>query len=88
MAVWKTQMATVEVKDYAALRVVWRLHRDSLAVGRYVVEDRLTRPQLNRLPKALRRMLIHGKAASLYHGEQRGIDYLEHLFSLEDPRDV
>ena len=64
MTFWRVKMATVEVKDYAALLVAWRTYRDSWVVGCYVVEDRLRTPQLNRLPKALKRRLIHGKAAS------------------------
>jgi hypothetical protein len=86
MTVWRVKMATVEVKDYAALLEAWRTYRDSWVVGRYVVADRLRTPQLNRLPKALKRMLIHGNAASQYHCEQKDMDELERLFRLEDPR--
>jgi hypothetical protein len=86
MFVARIKTATVEVQSYEDLLGAWRLHHDPLLVGRYVVADRLTGPQLNRLPKALKRMLMHGKTASEYHGEQKGVDELERMFRLEDPR--
>lgn len=85
MTLARIQKATVEVKDYAALKDVWRLHGDWL-VGRYVVKDRLNTSQLKRLPKVLKRILIHGKAASGYQREQKDIAELERMFRLEDPR--
>jgi hypothetical protein len=88
MYVCRIQMATVEVKDYANLREAWRVYGKSWVVGRYVVADRLTGAQLKRLPKSLRQKLIHGKTASEYHGEQKGIAELERMFGLEDPRSL
>jgi hypothetical protein len=38
------------------------------------------------LPVSLKRKLIHGKAASECHCEQKDIAELEDLFRLEDPR--
>jgi hypothetical protein len=86
MTFWRVKMASIEVENYEALLEAWRTYRDSGVVGRYVVADRLRTPQLNRLPKALKRRLIHGKAASKYHGEQADVDELDRMFRLEGPR--
>ena len=69
---------TIEVADHKNLLAAWRLHGGPLTlVGRFIVRKPLTASQLRRLPGALRGML---------HYPDDSVDFLERLYSLDDPR--
>jgi hypothetical protein len=78
MAVMKIDVATITVQDHDSLLVAWRIHGGiGSLVGRFVVRERLTKSQLRRLPKALRKRLEYADDS---------IAFCERLFLLEDPR--
>jgi hypothetical protein len=80
MAFMCIQMATVTVEDFDSLLTAWKWHgrQPGSIVGRFVIKNPLTKAQLRKLPKKLKRKLENGCDDS--------ITFLEKLYGLEDPR--
>jgi hypothetical protein len=70
------QMATIRVTDYKSLLREWRFRGGPRSIVGLWIVDRLTRSQLRRLPKALKRRLQ----------VRDDLAFLERLYNLPDPR--
>jgi hypothetical protein len=72
------EMATIEVPDLRNLKAAWKTYGGPFCmVRRFIVGKKLTDSQLRRLPEALRARL---------HSPDGSVEWLEHLYRLEDPR--
>ncbi len=49
--------ATIEVPDHKGLLAAWKLYGPGPLVGRFIVNEPLTKAQLRRLPSGLRELL-------------------------------
>ncbi len=70
----------VRVRDYAMVRELWKMHKNSLAwslIGSVLVEKPLTDAQLGRLHHDLRCKI---------RNPDDSVPFLEALWSLDDPR--
>jgi hypothetical protein len=72
------ETGTITVPDLKNLKAAWKTYGGPFCmVRRFIVEKQLTASQLRRLPEALRARL---------HSPDGSVEWLEHLYRLEDPR--
>jgi len=70
----------VRVRDYAMVRELWRMYKDSAAwnfIGSVLVEKPLTDAQLSRL---------HSRVRAKIRNPDDSVPFLETLWGLADPR--